>query len=178
MPRTQVPVQHRPPIEIRPAGRTDAGDIRDFINGLSVRTQFLRFFASVAPPSSGLLRGLSGTDGRADVLIATHRGSVVGHAMAVDRPGDDGVRMSDVGLVVADRWQHHGVGSRLLQAVVTRAAGRGVRILVMDVLPGNDRMLAMIERRWPGARRELSADSVTIRACLEGARSDASAAAA
>jgi GNAT superfamily N-acetyltransferase len=172
--------QGSPLIEIRPAGRPDCGEIRDFINGLSVRTQFLRFFASVAPPSSGLLRALCGTGGSADVVIATDRGSVIGHAMAVDRTGSDGVRVSDVGLVVTDRWQQRGVGSALLRIVVDRAAARGVGTLVMDVLPSNKRMLAMIERRWPGARRELSPDSVTIRACLEAerARDDAFVAAA
>jgi GNAT superfamily N-acetyltransferase len=164
--RTQA-LPDSPPVEFRPAGWPDSGDIRDFIGGLSVRTQFLRFFASVAPPSSGLLRGLSGTDGSSDVVIATHCGSVIGHAMAVDRTGGDGVRMSDVGLVVADRWQRRGVGSELLRKVVARAAARGVGMLVMDVLPSNDQMLAMIARRWPDARREFSADSITIGARLQ-----------
>jgi GNAT superfamily N-acetyltransferase len=185
--RTQVlparparPARAEPPrIEIRPAGKPDAADIRDFISGLSVHTQFLRFFASVAPPSSGLLRRLCGTDGSSDVVIATRRGSVIGHAMAVDRTGGDGVRTSDIGLVVADRWQQLGVGSALLRSVVARAAARGVGVLVMDVLPGNKQMLAMIARRWPGARHEFSADSITIRVCLEaeGARDDGSASA-
>jgi GNAT superfamily N-acetyltransferase len=180
-PRPDRPDGAEPPrIEIRPAGRPDAADIRDFISGLSVRTQFLRFFASVAPPSTGLLRRLCGTDGSSDVVIATRRGSVIGHAMAVDRTGGDGVRTSDIGLVVADRWQQLGVGSALLRSVVARAAARGVGVLVMDVLPGNRQVLAMIARRWPGARHKFSADSITIRACLEagGARDGGSASAA
>jgi ribosomal protein S18 acetylase RimI-like enzyme len=169
-----------PPIEIRPADSADAPAIRDFIGGLSVRTQFLRFFASVAPPSSSLLQRLCGADGSSDVVIAIRRGSVIGHAMAVDRAGGDGVRTSDIGLVVADRWQQRGVGSALLRSVVARAAARGVGVLVMDVLPGNRQMLAMIALRWPDARHEFSADFITISACLEaeGARDDASAPAA
>jgi len=158
-----------PSFAIRASGPADCGPIRDFISGLSVRTQFLRFFASVAPPSAGLLRGLCGADGRALVILATDsRGAVIGHAMTVDRTAADGLRISDVGLVVADGWQGRGVGSALLGAVVAGASARGVSTLVMDVLPGNDKMLAMIERRWPGARRQFSADSVTIRACLRG----------
>jgi GNAT superfamily N-acetyltransferase len=178
--RTQVPTEPRP--EIRPARRPDSGDIRDFINGLSVRTQLLRFSGIAAPPSSGMLRVLSGTDRSADIVIATYRGSVIGHAMAVDRrtgeraDGDradgDGIRASDIGLVVADGWQLRGVGSALLGMLVRRAAGRGIRMLVMDVRPGNDRMLAMIERRWPGARREVGADFITISAGLDPAEGD------
>jgi GNAT superfamily N-acetyltransferase len=179
--RTQAPPDQPdypdpPPIEIRPAGQGDAAEIRKFINGLSVRTQFLRFFASVAPPSSGLLRGLYGADGHADVIIATRCGSVIGHAMAADRAGADGLRASDVGLVVTDRWQRRGVGSALLREVVDRAAARGVQTLVMDVLRSNDQMLAMIDRRWPDAVRQPDGGSVTIRTGLlpEGAHDGAS----
>lgn len=149
------------------ASPADAGRISDFIAGLSVRTQFLRFFASVARPSSSLLRALTGARGRTDVLIATDSsGAVIGHGMAADRTADDGSRISDMGVVVADEWQGHGVGSALMTALAERAAGRGTDELVMDVLPGNTRMLAIAGRHWPGARREYNADSVTIRARL------------
>ena len=153
--------------QVTPASPADAGRISDFVAGLSVRTQFLRFFASVARPSSSLLRALTGARGRTDVLIATDdRGAVIGHAMAADRTADDGRHLSDLGLVVADGWQGRGVGSALMTALAERAAGRGTDELVMDVLPGNTRMLAIAGRRWPGAPREYNADSVTIRARL------------
>ena len=154
--------------QVTPSSPADAGRISDFIAGLSVRTQFLRFFAAVARPSSGLLRALTGAGGRTDVLIATDgRGAVIGHAMATDRTADDGRHLSDLGLVVADGWQGRGVGSALMTELAERAAGRGTDELVMDVLPGNTRMLAIAGRRWPGARREYNADSVTIRARLD-----------
>ncbi len=152
---------------VTPASAADAGRISDFIAGLSVRTQFLRFFAAVARPSSGLLRALTGGRGRADVLIATDDGgTVIGHAMAADRTAADGRHVADLGLVVADGWQGRGVGSALLARLAERAAGRGTDELVMDVLPGNTRMLAIAGHHWPDARREYNGDSVTIRAPL------------
>jgi len=152
---------------LSPAGPADAARISDFVAGLSMRTQFRRFFASVARPSSGLMRALTGADGRADVLVATDAdGTVIGHAMAVDQTLADGARVADVGLVVADAWQGHGVGSALLGTLADRAAGRGAGEFVMDVLPANDPMLALIGRRWPGARRESRPDSVRFRAPL------------
>ena len=145
----------------------DAERVREFVTGLSLRSQFFRFFASVATPSSSLLRSLTGTDGRADVLIAMDAsGNLVGHGMVVDRTSGDGRQVSDIGVVVADSWQGRGVGSALMRALAQRAAGRGSAELVMDVLPENARMLGMIERRWPDARRTRSRDSVTIRASL------------
>lgn len=158
-------------VRVVPASPADACRISDFVAGLSVRTQFFRFFASVARPSSGLLRALTGADGRADVLIATDPdGAVVGHGMAVDRPAPDGTLATDLGLVVADQWQQRGIGSALLGMLAERAAGRGASELVMDVLPANGRMLGMIGRRWPDARREMHRDSVTVRARLRASR--------
>ena len=164
MVRTQ---QDRAEFMLSAGSPADAERVREFIAGLSLRSQFLRFFASVATPSSSLLRSLTSADGRADVLIAADAaGALVGHGMVVDRTAADGRRISDIGVVVADRWQGRGVGSALLSALARRAAGRGSAELVMDVLPENARMLAMIDRRWPDARRSRGRDSVTIRASL------------
>jgi len=162
---TQARTAARRPFAIRAAGPQDCAEIADFIAGLSARTQFLRFFASVAPPSSGLLRGLCGSGGRAHVLVATDRGgAIIGHAMAVDATAAGGSRTSDVGLVVADGWQRHGVGSALLAALIAGAAARGVAALNMDVLPENASMLAIIERHWPEAGRRSGPDFITFRA--------------
>lgn len=148
----------------------DAERIREFVAGLSLRSQFFRFFASVSAPSSSLLRSLTGADGRADVLIAMDAaGTLVGHGMVVDRMSGDGRQVSDIGVVVADSWQGRGVGSALMRALALRAAARGSAELVMDVLPENARMLGMIKRRWPDARRTRNRDSVVIRAALPDA---------
>jgi GNAT superfamily N-acetyltransferase len=162
-----------------PAGPADACRISDFVAALSLRTQFFRFFASVTTPSSSLLRSLCGDgspEGR-DVLIALDRGgAVIGHGMAVDKTTSLGEITSDIGLVVADAWQGRGVGTVLLGALIQRAARRGSAELVMDVLPENGQMLAIIDRHWPGAPRYRNRDSWTIRARL-GAPAQASPAA-
>jgi GNAT superfamily N-acetyltransferase len=173
-------------VEIRPAGRADAAAIRSFITALSARTQYRRFFAGVSPPSAALLRGLCGARNGADILVAAcagparghparggagRRGAacrslIVGHAMAADGIAADGTPIVDVGLVVADGSQRQGIGSALMRILLARAAVRGARAIVMDVLPGNADVLAMIDRHWPGACRDYTADSVVIRACL------------
>jgi GNAT superfamily N-acetyltransferase len=148
---------------LRPARpEEDAAGISDFVCGLSPEARYLRFFARVAPPSSGLLRALSGGTG-ADVLLVTDAaGAVIAHGMAADPiPGDR--LTSNIGLVVTDRWQQRGLGRLLLSTLVGRAARRGVRSLVLDVLPDNRRMLGMISRRWPDAPWERMPDAVTIR---------------
>jgi GNAT superfamily N-acetyltransferase len=160
--------------EYRTAAPADCEAIRSFVAGLSPRTRFLRFFTP-ASPSSAVLRAMCGAGG-ADVLVASLGGAVIAHAMAVDSAGPGGCRAAGIGLVVADDWQGRGVGSEILGRLAARTAARGVQVLIMDVLPENQQMLAMISRRWPGAALALRAGSVTARVRLPDAARAAAAA--
>jgi len=151
--------------DVRTAEPDDATLIRDFVCGLSVRTQFFRFFTAVAPPSPGLLRALSGVTGADIVLISDDCGAVVGHGMAADGAAD-GTHIADIGLVIADRWQGQGLGTMMLRLLTERAAERGVEALVLEVLPDNRKMLGIIERRWPHASRKRMPDAIKITAEL------------
>ena len=153
-------------IEVRAGSPADCEAIKSFIAGLSLRARFLRFFTPASPPTPAVLRGLCGGGRTTDVLVATAGGTVIGHAMAADSTGPDGGQVTDIGLVVADRWQHRGVGSDLFGRVIARAAARGVRGLEMDVLPENRPMLAMISRRWADASYEYDGGSVIVRVPL------------
>ena len=160
--------QERPQggIQVRAASAADCEAIKSFVTGLSLRARYLRFFTSASPPTPAVLRGLCGGGRTTDVLVATAGDAVIGHAMAADSTGPDGGRVTDIGLVVTDGWQHRGVGSDLFGRVVARAAARGVRGLEMDVLPENRPMLAMISRRWADASYEYGGGSVTVRVPL------------
>ena len=156
-------------VQYRGATASDCEAIRWFVAGLSLHTRFLRFFTPASPPSSSVLRAMCGADRTTDVLVATHDGVIIGHAMAADSVSPDGCRVTDIGVVIADHWQNRGVGSMILGRLVARAAARGVSVLVMDVLPENRPMLAMISRRWADPHYEFAADSVTVRVCLPDA---------
>lgn len=175
LPVAQPPVVLAPPVLspgsglLREAGSVDADQVSDFVCRLSARSRYFRFFAAVAPPSTSLLRALCGGTG-ADVLVVTGSdGRVIAHGMAADDPvpaaGGPGAPdvASNIGLMVADEWQTRGLGTLLLATLVARAAGRGARSLVLDVLPENERMLGIIARRWPDAPRQLTADAVVVR---------------
>jgi GNAT superfamily N-acetyltransferase len=149
---------------VRSAGPGDADSIRAFVCGLSPRSQYFRFFASVAPPSTALLRALIGASGSADILLLTDsRGAVIGHAMAADALAADGRLETSIGLMIGDEWQQRGLGTALLDMPVSRAAARGIRRLVLDVLPANDRMRGIIARRWPDAPVERTRDAIVFR---------------
>ncbi len=148
---------------VREAGPLDSDLIGAFISGLSVQSQYFRFFTAVAPPSAGLLRALCDSS-RADLLVITDAwGAVVGHGMAADAR-TCAPSSADFGLAIADAWQGQGLGTMLLRLLMARAARRGVRSLQFEVLADNARMLGIIDRRFPGAARTRTADSISIRA--------------
>ena len=153
---------------VRPAGPADDDAIRDFLCGLSVRTQYFRFFTAMCPPSRALLKALTAANQKADILLVTGEdGRVIGHGMTVDAGGER-AGSADVGLVVADDWQGQGLGTMLLRLLTARAADRGITSLVLDVLPENHRMLGIVGRRWPDADRRRTLDSINITAPVTG----------
>ena len=151
---------------MRPADRAALGG---FFAGLSAATRTLRFFAPVTPSQSMLSR-LAGDAAGVEALVATSGGAIVGHAMAADQPGPPGRLLTHVGLVVADTWQGRGVGAALMRALADGARARGVTSLVMDVLPDNKQVLAMIRGHWDTARTAGCADCITVHVPLPARR--------
>jgi GNAT superfamily N-acetyltransferase len=160
-------------VTIRPPDPADLAALTGFFAGLSTRTRVQRFFAPLRPTPALVRRACQVSHG--DVLLAMQAGVIIGHAMAADRaadgaPGQD-ESLTEIGVVVADAWQGQGVGSALMRTLVRRAQARGVMSLSMDVLPGNQQVLAMIAGHWTAERTERSADCLTIRVGLPLERS-------
>jgi GNAT superfamily N-acetyltransferase len=157
-------------VTIRPPDPADLAALTGFLDGLSTRTRVQRFFAPVRATPALVRRacGQAGPAGHADVLLAMHGGVIIGHAMAADRAAA-GEPLTEIGVVVADAWQGQGVGSALVRTLLRRAQARGVTSLYMDVLPGNNQVLAMISGHWAAARTRRDADCVTIEVGLPAA---------
>ena len=149
------------PTRIRRASGADLAALRDFFARLSPQTRYLRFFAPITPTPAVLARLCGGTGG-ADTMVATRGGVIIGHAMAVDRAGPLGEAMTEIGVVVTDLWQGKGVGSALIRTLIARAQARGITSLTMDVLHGNQQVLAMITSHWPTARAGHSMGCTTV----------------
>ena len=114
-----------------------------------------------------MLRILAGGSARTDVLVATGDGVIIGHAMAGDRAGPGGTRVTEIGVVVADAYRGQGVGSALVRQLVARAEVRGATGVVMEVLAENRQVLTMISDHWPVASQERSGAYITFSARLQ-----------
>jgi GNAT superfamily N-acetyltransferase len=152
--------------EIRRPCDTDREAIAEFLTGLSPRARYLRFFSGAPPASSAMLRLLAGGAADTDVLVATDGELVVGHAMAGDRTGPDGTRLTEIGVVVADACRGLGLGSALVRRMAGQARLRGVTAVVMEVLAENRQVLTMIADHWQVTREDRSGAYVTIWAPL------------
>ncbi|MGD0937838.1 MAG: GNAT family N-acetyltransferase [Streptosporangiaceae bacterium] len=153
-------------ITIRPACGSDGEALRRFVAGLSLQTRYLRFFAGVPKLSAAMVRRMSGLElpGREppDALVAVADGLIIGHAMASETRSPYGAAVTEIGVVVADGWQRHGVGTALLLSLATRAQARGAVTLMLDVLAENRDMLAMIISRFPAAWSRRAGPYVTV----------------
>jgi GNAT superfamily N-acetyltransferase len=164
--RTQVGTQRTGNFAIRRPCISDHDGIREFLTGLSPRARYLRFFSGAPPASQAMLRLLTGGGAQTDVLVATVDGVIIGHAMAGDRAGPGGARLTEIGVVVADGHRGRGVGSALVRGLIARAQIRGATALVMEVLAENRQVLTMISDHWPVASQERSGAYLTISAWL------------
>jgi len=165
MSRTQGDACQRGP-EIRQACYSDHPAIRDFLGGLSLRARYLRFFTGAVSASPAMLRVLAGGGDHIDAVVAIEDGVIIGHAMASDAAGADGVPVTEIGVVVTDARQGQGIGSALLRALAARAQARGISTVTMEVLAENRQVLGMIGRYWPASRQEMSGAYVTVHARL------------
>ena len=166
MERTQANARLIEDFALRRPCIADHDEISEFLTGLSPRARYLRFFSGAPPSSGAMLRILAGETARTDVLVATGDGTVIGHAMASDRTGPGGTRLTEIGVVVADGYRGQGVGSALVRRLLARARARGATALVMEVLAENRQVLTMISDHWPVASEEHSGAFITISAPL------------
>ncbi|MFI7439024.1 GNAT family N-acetyltransferase [Nonomuraea indica] len=149
--------------QIRPARSDDDERIRCFLAGLSLHTRTLRFFTGFSRPAASLVRALLAVDERRDVLVATLDGEIIGHAMSYRGAAAD----VEIAVVVTDRWQGHGLGPRLVGALLLRAARRGATTVGMDVMGDNRRALSLVRRLWPDATMRVVSGTVEVTAMID-----------
>lgn len=124
---------------IRPIRREDGPLLRDGFLRLSPRSRRLRFLGSKTDLSPAELRYFTDVDHeRHEALVAVHRRSGTGLAVAryirdVSRP-----EVADFAVTVVDAWQGRGLGTELTQQLIGRARRSGVCRLTALVASEND----------------------------------------
>jgi len=137
---------------------TDLDDIKQFYDGLSAESRYLRFHGAAASESAAQAAVQAQGEDRV-TLIARFGGRVVAVA------GFEGLReprVAEVAFAVADDFQNRGVGTRMLEQLAEIAAERGIQRFDAEVLFSNGAMLRVFEDAGYGVRRASSFGEVTV----------------
>ena len=134
-------------IVIRPIEPEDAGELRRGLKRLSALTAYRRFRAHITTVSPDQLDFLTRIDHvRHEALAALDPevGSVVGVVRYVCDPAQPA--QAELTYVVADAWQHRGVGSALIDRLATRARAAGVERFIVTTLAVDARARRLLTR--------------------------------
>jgi GNAT superfamily N-acetyltransferase len=116
---------------IRQISKFDAAAERAFIEGLSATTQRMRFMAQVQHPSDKLIAQLTQLDGVKQVaLVAVIKDGAAEKIVGVSRYHlDASENCGECALVVADDWQHKGLGTALMKHLIEIARANHISAL-------------------------------------------------
>jgi len=156
IPRRSEPIGDDRWASIRPIERTDAPGLSDFYAGLSPESRRRRFLGCGRRSGAELAGIFTERDGEGFVAILDERGpsdgAIVGHASL--QP--DGLGGAEVAFAVADALQGHGLGRRLMEAVVDQARETGLHRLTATLFADNTPMRRLLR----GTERAMVSDAI------------------
>ena len=132
-------------IRIRPIRPEDASIEASFVRDLSPEAKYFRFMHALNELTQDMLVRFTQLDyNRELALIAVleRPGQETELGVARYATNPDGVSC-EFALVVADAWQHRGIGSRLMTALMEAARQYGFRSMNGEILSGNQSMLEL-----------------------------------
>ncbi len=135
-------------ILIRPIRPEDAPLEDRFVRELSDESRFLRFMQALSELTPEMLVRFTQIDyDREMAFIALteidHVPTILGVARYIIQPDGESAEFA---IVVADRWQQRGIGTRLMEALMLTARSKGLRQLEGEVLSRNRGMLQLANR--------------------------------
>jgi acetyltransferase len=149
-------------LRLRPIRHDDDALEEAFVRGLSTETAYHRMLSGGVKVTPEWIRSLTHVDYRRHMALvvttgtgATERFVGVGRYVA-----DPATCRAEFALVIADAWQRHGIGRRLLDALLDQARKAGVREMDGIVLASNKPMLALA--RSAGFTIEPEPDDATV----------------
>jgi RimJ/RimL family protein N-acetyltransferase len=150
---TQVTLHH-----IRPE---DESALTALYERLSPQTAYQRFFTVMRrlPPDWTHILANVDYDRRMAIVAFGPGSELIGVARYVY---DDRTQEAEIAIVIEDRWQGRGLGTRLLGELVGYAEGKGIRRFRAYVLADNLRMLKLIRRGTRILERKLESGVLSL----------------
>jgi acetyltransferase len=135
-------------LTLRHIASADASREQAFVHGLSAQSSYLRFHGTIKELSKKELKIFTEPDSRnAVALIVLHSGESGEEEIGVARYVIDQDRAGcEFAVVVADAWQKRGIGTRLMNALISHLQESGVKQISGSVLKSNSAMLKFIKK--------------------------------
>lgn len=144
-------------VMIRPIGPDDGPALRAAYSRLSPESKYRRFLAAKPHLTSADTRYLVEVDGHDHVaLVATPTDAperIIGVARFVRHDQDP--ELAELAIVVADVFQHEGLGSELLERLASAAVDAGIHRLAGTMLSENRTAHRLVRRVGSGVVREI-----------------------
>lgn len=152
-------------VHLRPILPDDGARLAEFHRSLSPETIHLRFFSAHPALRPAEVEWFTHVDyERRLALVAEIEGELVAVGR-YDRSGND--PEAEVAFVVADRYQHHGIGTILLEELADAARARGINEFVAQTLAENHTMLRVFHDSGFTVRSSLDHGTVNLRFSIE-----------
>ena len=146
---------------IRPIRPDDASRLVAFHDQLSPHSVYMRFFTFHPTLSKGEVERFTTVD-YVDrlALVATVGDRLIAVGRFDRAPGET---EAEVAFVVADEYQHHGIGSLLLDQLARAAWQRGIEVFKADTLAENSSMLDVFRHAGFPVSSGIEYGTVTLR---------------
>jgi acetyltransferase len=124
----------------------DVAKEQAFVRGLSPESSYLRFHSTINDLSRKELKEFTEPDSRTEVAMVVLRNGETGEEeIGVARYTIDPDRANcEFAIVVADKWQKHGIGTRLMKALITHLRESGIKRITGSVIKSNPAMRKFI----------------------------------
>jgi GNAT superfamily N-acetyltransferase len=143
---------------LRPIRPDDAERLVAFHNHLSPHSCYLRFFSFHPHLSVAEVERFTCVDYLDRLALVAEIDGILIAVARYDR--HEGTAEAEVAFVVADEYQHHGIGSLLLDELVVAAREQGITTFLADTLSENTTMLGVF--RHAGFEVEASTEWGTV----------------
>ncbi len=134
-------------VDCRPIRPEDAQLLLSFFDSLSAESRYMRFMEEIDELTPAMVARFTQIDyDREMALIATVSTADEGEQMlgsARYALAADGESV-EFALVIGDHWQRHGLGRRLMSALIDVARSKGYRSIFGEVLGNNSKMLQLM----------------------------------
>jgi len=151
-------------IHVRAIRPDDKQRLREHSEGLSARSVYFRFLGPKKGLTDADLAAFTDLDFVNRVaLVATLEERIIGVGRyAISETAGDAPRSAEIAFSVVDDYQHHGIGTLLLEHLLRIAREQGIRQFEAEVLSDNKAMLGVIQASGLLARRTVSSGVVHV----------------